>query len=393
MRKIIIILSLVCLNLFGATYTHNNKSVILDTYIKENYTYINTNNLDKFGVNLKINGNKIILTDKKVTIEFLKSKKAVKVNSKFYELSNSPIIKDTNIYVDFNFVLEVLNYSLSGTEILKANNYGFPLKEDNYSVSKEPKKIISLAPGVTEKLYELGAFGKLAGRTDYCLYPVEVKNIPSVGTMYGPAVEKIIELKPDLVIAETHFNEKVLNKLKEAGIEVFAVSASNNFDEMFRFIKKLGFITGKEFEGRALVASLKNKIQRTKYVLKDIKDKPAVYYAVGAGKGDYTAGRDTFMGELIRTVGAQNVGDIVTGWSFSLEKLMETNPKIIFGSKYSIDIMNSNNAYAGLSAIKNKNYFIVDENIFNLSGPRLINQGIKILVEKFHGNKAKELGF
>ena len=72
--------------------------------------------------------------------------------------------------------------------------------------------------------------------------------------------------------------------MKDAKVEVFAINSANNFDDMFRLIKKLGFITDKVYESRALVASLKNRINRTKYVLKNINDKPSVYYAVGAGK-------------------------------------------------------------------------------------------------------------
>lgn len=385
------ILTIFCLNLFGAEYSLGNKKISLDTQTIENYTYVNSKDLAKFALTEKVEGNVLTLVNKELSMEF--SGKNVKINKQNYTLSNGLMKKDNKTYVDLSFIMEVLNYDLNGNKISKANEYNFPIKEEKYNVTKVAKKIVSLAPGVTEKLYDIGMFDSIVGRTDYCAYPVEVADIPSIGTMFSPNVEKIIELKPDLVIAETHFNEKVLNKLREAGIEVFATSSANNFDDMFRFIKKLGFITDKTYEARGLVASLKNKVDRTKFVLKDVSNKPSVYYAVGAGKGDYTAGRDTFIAELIRTVGATNVGDVITGWTFSLEKLIETNPKMIFGPSYSINTMTSSDAYKGLSAIKNKSYFIVDENIFNLSGPRLINDGIKVLVGKLYPNKVKALGF
>lgn len=391
MKKIIIILTILCINLFGAEYTLGDKKINLDSFSKENYLYVNIKNLSIFGLTNKTIGSKVTLKNNKVTMTF--SEKFVKVNNEVYSLSNAIIKNGGNFYVDMNFVLEVLNYWLSGNKILKANDYTFPLTEGTASVSKKALRIISTAPGITEKLYMIGASDKQIARTDFCEYPASAIKLPSIGTMFSPNTEKMLSLKPDLVIAETHFNEKVLNKLKDAKVEVFAINSSNNFDDMFRLIKKLGFITDKIYESRALVASLKNKINRTKYILKDVNDKPSVYYAIGAGKGEYTAGRDTFLSELIRTTGAKNAGDSITGWTFSLEKLIESNPKIIFGSKAAINTIATSASYKSINAVKNKNYFVIDENVFNLAGPRLINDGLKILVSKFYPNKVKELGF
>ena len=391
MKKIIIILIILCVDILGAEYTLGDKKINLDSFSKENYLYVNIKNLSVFGLTSKTIGSKIILKNNKVTLTF--SDKFIKVNNEVYSLSNEIIKNSNNFYVDMNFILEVLNYWLSGNKILKANDYTFPLTEGTATVSKKAIRIISTAPGITEKLYMIGASDKQIARTDFCEYPASALKLPSIGTMFSPNTEKMLSLKPDLVIAETHFNEKVLNKLKDAKVEVFAINSANNFDDMFRLIKKLGFITDKVYESRALVASLKNKINRTKYVLKNVNDKPSVYYAVGAGKGNYTAGSDTFISELIRTVGAQNVGDSITGWTFSLEKLIEANPDFIFGSKSAMNIITTNASYKSLNVVKNKSYFVVDENIFNLSGPRLINDGLKILVNKFYPSKVKELGF
>ena len=391
MKKIIIILTILCINLFGAEYTLGDKKINLDTFSKENYLYVNVKNLSFWGLNSKTVGSKITLKNSKVTMTF--SEKFVKVNNEVYSLSNAIIKNNNNFYVDMNFILEVLNYWLSGNRILKANDYSFPITEGTATVNKKALRIVSTAPGITEKLYMIGASDKQIARTDFCDYPASALKLPSIGTMFSPNTEKILSLKPDLIIAETHFNEKVLNKLKDAKVEVFAINSPNSFDDMFRLIKKLGFITDRVYESRALAASLKNKINRTKYILKDIKDKPNVYYAVGAGKGEYTAGRDTFLSELIKTSWAQNIGDNITGWTFSLEKLIEANPKIIFGSKAAINTITTSTSYKSLSAVKNRNYFVIDENVFNLAGPRLINEGLKILVNKFYPNKVKELGF
>ena len=368
-----------------------NKKVNLDTIKENNYLYVNAKDLEKLGLSVNVTANKVTLTNKEVSLEF--TGKNINVNKKNHSLSNGILKRNNKSYVDFPFVLEVLNYELRGNSITKSRDYTFPLREGKYQVTKVSKRIVSLAPGVTEKLFDLGVLNYLLARTDYCTYPSQVTNIPSIGTMFTPNIERIIELKPSVVIAETHFNEKVLDKLREAGIEVFAVNDPSNFNEMYDFIKKLGFITGENYQARAIVGTLKNKVDRTKFVLRNVKSRPKAYYAIGAGMGDYTAGQDTFIAELIRTAGAINVGDQVKGWVFSIEKLIESNPQVIFGPKHSINAMTTGNSYRVLSAIRNNNYFIVNEDIFNLSGPRLINEGLKILVSNFHKDKVKELGF
>ena len=65
-------------------------------------------------------------------------------------------------------------------------------------------------------IYELGAEGKLVGRTDYCDYPKEVTNIESIGNLMTPDIEKIISLEPDLVITSTHFDKENTAKLEAA---------------------------------------------------------------------------------------------------------------------------------------------------------------------------------
>lgn len=381
-------------SLLAEEYYINGKLVDLDTKVIENYNYLNAKDAKHFNLNYS-ESNKVVALDKNgLELSFIKGEKEVEVNSKSYFLTNETTIIDKKTYIDFDYLLYILNYEKNDNMIVKLEDPSLPLEKGIFKVEEPVETIVSLSPGVTEKLYEIGAYDKLLARTDYASYPEKALSLPSIGSMFSPQLEKIVELNPTIVIAETHFKEKVLKKLNEAGIAIYGSTSSKSIEDIFNFTIELGLITDRYYEARGLNGSLENKLNRAQYVLRDIKDKPSVYYVVGTGKAEYTAGKDTFIADLIRRSGAINVADDTTGWLYSLEKLIEHNPDYIFGNDYNINTMLQEEVYQGLDSIKDNTYFIVDQNIFNLSGPRLINDGLKTLIEKFHGEEyARELNY
>ncbi|MTI67840.1 MAG: ABC transporter substrate-binding protein, partial [Firmicutes bacterium] len=310
------------------------------------------------------------------------------------------------IYLPLRFILETLNYNIKWDSknnkviIKKQEKITYPIKVKNgneeYIIKKEPEKIVSLAPGVTEKLYALGVLDKVKGRTQYCNYPKEVKNITNIGSLYEPNLETIIDINPDIVIGETHFKEKHLNKLNSAGINTVAKSTATDIEGVYEYMIELGAIVNRNYEARALVSSLKSKATRAEYILKDIKEneKPSVYYVVGTGQsGEYTAGGNTFISSLINLAGGKNIAKDIDGWSYSIEKLVDNDPDIIFGAKYNINTMVNGENYQSLSAIRKNKYYTFDKNIIERAAPRAINQGLKELIEIFHNDKVDKLNF
>lgn len=91
--------------------------------------------------------------------------------------------------------------------------------------------------------------------------------------------------------------------------------------------------------------------------------------------------------------GGKNAAADVEGWSYSLEKLIDNDPDIILGPSYNIDTMVNGENYQALSAIKNKKYYDVDQDVFERASPRSIDIGLKKLVGIFHKEKVKELDF
>ena len=113
-----------------------------------------------------------------------------------------------------------------------------------------PERIISLGQTITERIYLLEADKNLIADTVYCVEPEDAKYKEKVGTLLQANLEKIVALKPDLVIASNLARPKQLRKLKNLGIRVVQLSYPKNFSEMCRQFLDLGVLLGKEEKGR-----------------------------------------------------------------------------------------------------------------------------------------------
>ncbi|KNY29337.1 ABC transporter substrate-binding protein [Pseudobacteroides cellulosolvens] len=271
-----------------------------------------------------------------------------------------------------------------------ANAPVYPLKiKDSYDreikIDSEPQRIISIAPNITEIIYAIGKSSKLTGRSEYCDYPEDVKKVTSVGSLQDPSIEKIVELKPDLVLVSTHFKKEIVQKLESMGINIAAFYGDENFEGVYSTIEKVGAVLNSKDNANKLITDMKVKVQNVADKVKD-KPCPSVYYVVSYGKmGDFTAGKDTFIGQMIQMAGGKNAADDAQGWSYSLEKLVEKNPEILICSKFlnSKQGIESTNGYKDLSAVKNKKLYEVDNNMLDRQGPRLAD-GLTELAKIIH---------
>lgn len=271
---------------------------------------------------------------------------------------------------------------------VEKNSYPMNIKDSfdrEVIIEKEPQRVISIAPNITETIFALEGGAKLVGRTDYCDYPSEVSKIESVGTLKEPSIEKIAELKPDLVIASTHFSKDTLTKLEELKIPTVVLYGEESFDGVYETISNIGRILNSNEKAESLIAGMKKKVENIKKSIEG-KDKPSVYYVIGYGKsGDYTAGKDTFIGQLIEMAGAENAAADVTDWKYSLERLIEKNPDIMIcplvgAYKQGLE---STNGYKDLDAVKNKKLYEIDDSLITRQGPRLAD-GLLELAKIIH---------
>lgn len=253
------------------------------------------------------------------------------------------------------------------------------------TIEKKPERIVSLAPNVTETIFALGQGISLVGRTDYCDYPEEASSVASVGSITKPNIEKIIELKPDLIIGTRLLNEDVIKKLETLKIKVIVINEVESFNGVYESITKIGNVLNTTSEAKSIITDMKSKVEIVKNKVKSAK-KPSVYYVVGYGKtGDYTATKETFIGDMIDMAGGVNAANDATGWKYSIEKLVEKNPDILIcrsakGDKKGIE---STVGYSDLTAVKTGKLLEIDNTFLDIQGPRLAD-GLYKLAETIH---------
>lgn len=238
-------------------------------------------------------------------------------------------------------------------------------------VVENPQRIISLGPNVTEIVSELN-FSTLVGRTDYCNYPEEVVNVESIGNILNANIEKIVTLEPDLIIGSAHCPKELLERLTNLGIPSVAIYDDNSLEGSYNIISQIGKLMNKEDEANKIIEDNKTLVNKVVSKVKNL-EKKTVYYVVGFGQwGDFTAGGDTFIGELISLANGDNIAKDVKGWNFSAEILIDKDPEIIIVSKHfdSKNLFTNNKPYSFLTAVKENRVFEIDNDLLDRQGIR-----------------------
>lgn len=257
------------------------------------------------------------------------------------------------------------------------------------TIESEPMKVVSMAPGITELIFKLGKEDKLIGRTTYCDYPKEAAKIEPVGTLQKPDIEKIISLEPDIVIASTHFSEESEKQLTDLGVKVLVLYEEHDMEGVYSMIETLGTILNANNNAAKIIEEMKTSIETTAKAIEG-KEAPSVYYVVGFGEyGDYTAGGDTFISQLITLAGGENIAKDVSGWSYSLESLVEADPDFIIIADDMKDSFVTADVYKDLSAVKSGHVYGIDKNLLERQGYRNA-QGIETLAKILHPEAFQE---
>ena len=190
-------------------------------------------------------------------------------------------------------------------------------------------RVVALSAADCEFLYAVGAGDTLVGRGEYCDYPAEVLDVPSVQSGYDTNIEQIIALEPQVLLMSTMAQtEEQVAALEEAGIKV-VVSDAQDIEGVYTALEMIGTLMGKEKEAEEVINTMKIRF-------KELSDSTStqgktVYFEVSPLEyGLWTAGKGTFMNEIAEMLGMKNVFDDVEGWAeISEEQVLERNPDYI----------------------------------------------------------------
>ncbi|MEO5929082.1 MAG: cobalamin-binding protein [Candidatus Kapaibacterium sp.] len=255
------------------------------------------------------------------------------------------------------------------------------------------RKVISLAPNLTEIVYALGAGDRLIGRTSFCNYPPEALQLPPVADMLSINFEKIIGLKPDLIlmtkVGNTNGN---YDKLRDLKLPAY-VMRQDSVAQTLTTIDTIGILLGKVTQARQMTSALRKTIDSITALAKQ-GEKVSTFIVID--KSPLITASRGFLAEEIELAGGRNIaaGATENYPKYNREELLLQNPDVILMPGTSWDAVPALLAdypeWKDLKAVKGNRVYIIPLDIAIRPGPR-IGQGMKAIYEALHGAEPKAL--
>ncbi len=249
-----------------------------------------------------------------------------------------------------------------------------------------PRRIVSLAPSVTEILYALGAGDVVVGVTDYANYPPEVEVKAVVGGGINPNLELIVTLHPDLVLVSADANRwDTLTQLEQLQIPVFGINTVG-MDGVFATIDKVGQVLGRRREAEELIAAMRRRMAAVSQKVSGL-GRPKVLYAVWIDPL-IVAGRGTVIDDLIDVAGGANVVRSPAFSRYSLEEVLVHEPDLILlavdrsGPKDE-EALRRLPGWKEIPAVREGGVRVIDPDLMNRPGPR-IAEAVELLADLLH---------
>jgi len=289
--------------------------------------------------------------------------------------SNSDSSKRTSLLIAalfaFGIVVSILLWKLGTTKT-----------DSTDAKTQYPQRIVSLTPSVTECLFALGCQDKIVGVSQFCNYPPEASKLPRMGGRINPNFERLLSLRPDLVIYQGN-HQKVESFCRTYGIDAMKVEFKN-IDSIFSDIKMIGQTLGAGQQAEQVIARINKTIEDIRQTLSS-SEKVRVFFSLGRLSGSMssltTIGGDTFISELIELAGGENIfADLSQDYvEINKEALRRLDPDVIIDArpgenlsdKEISSLENDWSDMPGLSAVKNGNVRILTDTFLLMPTPRL----------------------
>ncbi|MEN2975097.1 MAG: ABC transporter substrate-binding protein [Candidatus Caldarchaeales archaeon] len=285
------------------------------------------------------------------------------------------------------------------TQVARFEESPYPLKIVDFMnrevlIAEQPKRVISCAPSNTEILASLGLLEYIVGVDEFSDYPLEVRRlrdegkIANIGGFATLNIEKILELKPDIVFLSGSFQARLVPVLEEKGVTVVVLDANSILD-VYKGIILVGMIMNVEDEAFKLVNSIRERIDRVQLKLAGLQYKKSVTGIIWL-EPIWTAGNNTYLNDIIALAGGYNSLIDSTGWFMtSPETIVTRNPEVVFITAMSIGLkpeevfekFKNIEGMASVNAVKDDEIYLLygqAENIFVRPGPR-VGEAVELL--------------
>ena len=244
-------------------------------------------------------------------------------------------------------------------------------------IPEDVKRVVSLAPNLTEIVFALGKGDQLSGDTDFCDYPPAATQKPRVGGPINPNLEQIVALMPDLILATSINRRETVDALDRLGLPVF-VTDPHSVDEMVTTVGRIGDALHAEKTTEELVKNLRARLSDLERRLEGAAPRRVLF--VVWTDPLISIGRDTFISDALRHAGAQSVVDSSAEWPrINLEEIIRLQPEfLVFASAHAgdthhdIETLRTRPGWRDLDALRDGKIVVISDAI-NRPAPRLVD--------------------
>lgn len=248
----------------------------------------------------------------------------------------------------------------------------------------EPQRLVSLAPSLTEITFALGLADRVVGVTSYCTYPPEARRKPQVGGYVNPSDEKVLALKPDLVLCTRGTPTTFISGLRAAGL-VVAAFHETSFDDVVRAIETIGVLCNVQPKARQVAGGLRQELANLERQTGHLttEQRPRTLFAVWL-EPLFVAGPGSFQDAILQAAGARNVAGTDKPYAnLSVEAAIAADPQVLLLSSQhavagtaeagkTLARLRQDPAWRGVSAVKQGRVVVLDAGHVAVPGPRLI---------------------
>jgi ABC-type Fe3+-hydroxamate transport system substrate-binding protein len=253
-------------------------------------------------------------------------------------------------------------------------------------LAKAPKRVVSLAPSITEILFAIGAGDSVVGVTEFCDYPPEALTKTHVGDS-RPNLEAILALEPDLVLAMEVIRDDVLKTLQQLKIPLFILEAKS-LEHVYSHVQTVGRMLGRISEANNVAHTMRQDIQAIASKTSSLP-KPRVLYVVYP-QPFITVGTGSYIHQLLELAGGNNIAkDAGNPYPrLSMEVVLQKDPEIIlFPTMGGLNTPEADldqwKRWSSMSAVKHERLHLVPWALISRPGPRLV-QGLEALAKVIH---------
>ncbi len=234
----------------------------------------------------------------------------------------------------------------------------------NNNTSNNNIRIISLAPSITQELEELEMTENIVGATSYCNITTDNKDL-IIGDAINVNIEKVLLLKPDIILTTALTKKSTIDLFRENGITVQIIGKIDSFDDLCNQFKELGEIVDREEKAMSVIAFARSKIDSLKNIVSQSYPKQKVFIQIGVNP-IFAVIPNTFMADYIEFAGCENITQGFAKGTISRETILNRNPDVILIATMGIvgdqekELWES---FSEMSAAKKKKVYIIDSQV------------------------------